>query len=483
MQIKKFEARDMTEALSMIKQEFGPDAVILSARSLKNHKGMFSYLKNTSVEVTAATDTYYPQTKRKKTITKTDISHEVKAKQLSNKDKDKRTNSPYQLQEKPNYLKYSLNALVRREPDISPDAKIFRRLQQLMLEQDVEKDIADQWIEELKGILAEKFHLNSEEIRQGLIQALKKMGVQAIPIKAKSKKRKVFAFIGPTGVGKTTTIAKLAVIHALKMKKSVAFITLDDRRIGAVEQLKVNAKIIGIPLEIASNKKELKRALKRLSNRDVILIDTPGMSQKNEYQVNELKSILDGLPHIRIHLLMSATSNNYTLKEILEKFKAISIDRLIFSKLDESTTFGNIVNQLCKSKIPVSYFSNGQEVPEHIEIASLERLVSLIIDDAEGGSFLQSPSSVIYEQEEVKNENSPDEHRIKFYVANKTSDVFHHLDCKSAKKIKGTSMIVFESVKNAIDEGYKPCKLCNPSGLVEHGAFCSFMGQKKRVSN
>jgi flagellar biosynthesis protein FlhF len=483
MQIKKFEARDMTEALSMIKQEFGPDAVILSARSLKNHKGMFSYLKNSSVEVTAATDTYYPQKNRKKTLTRTGMFHGAESKQLSNKDKDKRMRSPYQLQGKPYYLKHNLNASVRRKPDRSPDAKTFRRLQQLMLEQGVEKDIADQWLEGLKRILAEKNPLHSEEVRQGLIQALNKMGAAASPIKSKRKKHKAFAFIGPTGVGKTTTIAKLAAIHALKMKKSVAFITLDDRRIAAIEQLKVNARIIGIPIEVALNKRELKRALKRLSNRDVILIDTPGMSQKNENQIIELKSILDVVPNMQIHLLMSATSNNNILKEILEKFKAISIDRLIFSKLDESTTFGNIVNQLCRSKIPVSYFTNGQEVPEHIETASLERLVSLIIDDAGEGTLFRSPSPVIWGQEEGRNENSLDDHLIKFYVANKTSDVFHHLDCKSAKKIKGTSMIVFESVKNAIDEGYKPCKLCNPSSLDEHGVFSDFMGQGKRVSN
>ena len=482
MQIKKFEARDMTEALSMIKQEFGPDAVILSARSLKNHKGMFNYLKNFSVEVTAATDTYYPQKKREKAFVRAGMSHELESKHLSKKDKGKRMNSPYQLQEKPYYLKHNFNASVRRKPDPSPDVKIFQRLHQLMLEQDIEKDIADQWLEGLKRILAGRKPFHSEEVRQGLIQALKKMGVTASPIKAKRKKHKAFAFIGPTGVGKTTTIAKLAAIHAFKMKKSVAFITLDERRIAAIEQLKVNAKIIGIPIEVASNKRELKRALKRLSNRDVILIDTPGMSQKNENQINELKSILDGMSNIQIHLLMSVTSNNNILKEILEKFKAISIDRLIFSKLDESTTFGNVVNQLCRSKIPLSYFTNGQEVPEHIEIASLERLVSLIIDDAGGGNLFRSPSHVIWEQEEGRHENSLDEHLIKFYVANKTSDVFHHLDCKSAKKIKGASMIVFESVKNAIDEGYKPCKLCNPSSLDEQGVFCDFIGHGKRVS-
>ena len=482
MQIKKFEAPDMTEALCIIKREFGSDAVILSARSLKNRKGMFNYLKKPGVEVTAATDNYYFQEKGKKALEKTGMSYDAELKQLSYEDATNKKKSFYQLQGKPRYLKYNINSSVGRKPDRRPDDEIFDRLQQLMVKQGVEKDIAAQWLKRLKRTLAAKNPLHREEVKQGMVQALNKIGATVSPIMAERKRHKAIAFIGPTGVGKTTTIAKLAAINAIKMKKSTALITLDDRRIAAIEQLKVNARIIGIPLEVASNKKELKRAIKRLSNRDLILIDTPGMSQQNEKQINKLKSIFEGVSNIQIHLLMSATSNNSTLMNILEKFKAFSINRLIFSKLDESTTFGNIVNQMCRSKIPVSYFTNGQEVPENIEIASLERLVSLIIDDTgEGG--LWSPSTVIREQEKGGAENGLYGNHMEFYVANKTSDVFHHPDCKSAKKIKSASMSVFESVRSAINEGYKPCRLCNPCNWEEYGNFCDVIGQRKRVSS
>ena len=482
MQIKKFAARDMTEALSMIKREFGSDAVILSARSLKNGKGMFNYLRKPGVEVTAATDTYYSMGKGNKSFARAGMPYEAESMQLSYEDATNKKKASYQHQEKPYYLKYNINSSVGRKPDRSPDDEIFSRLKQLMLKQDVEKDIAAQWLEGIKRSLTVKNPLRREEVKQGMVQALNKIGAKVSPMITERKRRKAIAFIGPTGVGKTTTIAKLAAINAIKMKKSTALITLDDRRIAAIEQLKVNARIIGIPLEIALNKKELKGALKRFSNRDLILIDTPGMSQKNESQINELKTIFEGVSNIQIHLIMSAASNNSIMMNVMEKFKAISVNRLIFSKLDEGTTFGNIVNQMCRSKIPASYFTNGQEVPEHIEIASLDRLVSLIIDDAGEGN-LWSPSSVIREREEGGTENGFDGNNMEFYVANKTSDVFHHLDCRSAKKIKGSSMIHFENVKSALNEGYKPCRLCKPGNHNEYGVFHDFTGQRKRIGN
>lgn len=278
------------------------------------------------------------------------------------------------------------------------------------------------------------------------------MGAAASQMKNEPKKRKIVAFVGPTGVGKTTTIAKLAAIQSIKMRKTVALITLDNCRIAAIEHLKAYARVIGIPMEVASNIKELKTSVKKLRNRHLILIDTPGMSQKNDNQINELKDMLEEISPIQTHLLMSATTNDSNLMDIWEKFKVIPIAGLIFTKLDETTTFGNIVNQLCRSKIPISYFTNGQEVPEDIEIATLEKLVDLMM----GGAVEK-----IWEDKD-----NPNGHIMEFFVANKTSDVFHHPDCKAAKKIKATGMVVFEGIADALNKGFKPCKLCNP-GILE----------------
>ncbi|MCD6297441.1 MAG: flagellar biosynthesis protein FlhF, partial [Deltaproteobacteria bacterium] len=369
MQIKRFQAHDMTKALSLIKQEFGPDAVILSARTLKKQGGLLSYMKKPVVEVTAATDTHYPQDKKRgASLTKSEAAYEYDSRRPGYKGVSKKIGFPDQHYDEPYGLKHNLNPLVQREFEQRPYSGELQGIQKLMLKQGVATDLATKWLEELKTTLDFKKPLNGELLKKYLARALIKMGAAASQKENKPKKRKIIAFVGPTGVGKTTTIAKLAAIQTIKMRKTVALITLDNCRIAAIEHLKTYARVIGIPMEVASSIKELKTSVKKLRNRHLILIDTPGMSQNNENQINEFRDMLEGISPIQTHLLMSATTNDSNLMDIWEKFRVIPIARLIFTKLDETTTFGNIVNQLCRSKTPISYFTNGQEVPEDIEI-------------------------------------------------------------------------------------------------------------------
>lgn len=462
MQIKRFQAHDMTKALSLIKQEFGPDAVILSARTLKKPGGLLSYMRKPIVEVTAATDTYYPQGNRRASLTKSETAYEYDSRRPGYKGVSKKMGFPDQHYDESYDLKHNLNPLVQRRFEQEPDSGELQGIHKLMLKQGVGTDLAAKWLEELKRTLEFKKPLNGELLKKYLARALIKMGAAASQKENKPKKRKIIAFVGPTGVGKTTTIAKLAAIQAIKMQKTVALITLDNCRIAAIEHLKAYARVIGIPMEVASSIKELKTSVKKLRNRHLILIDTPGMSQKNENQINELRDMLEGISPIQTHLLMSATTNDSNLMDIWENFKVIPIARLIFTKLDETTTFGNIVNQLFRSKIPISYFTNGQEVPEDIQIATLENLVNMMMGEA---------------VEEIwEDEDNPNGHIMEFYVANKTSDVFHHPDCKAARQIKATGMVAFEGIADALNKGFKPCRLCNPgipevhnmpSGIIE----------------
>ena len=452
MQIKRFQAHDMTKALSLIKQKFGPDAVILSARTLKKQGGVLSYMRKPIVEVTAATDTYHPQGTMRTSLTKSETLHEYNASRPGYKGVSKKIGFPDQHYDGSYGLKHNLNPLVQREFEQGTYSRELQGIHKLMLKQGVATDLAAKWLEELKTTLDFKKSLNSELLKNYLARALIKMGAAASQMENKTKRRKIIAFVGPTGVGKTTTIAKFAAIQAIKMRKTVALITLDNCRIAAIEHLKAYARVIGIPMEVASNIKELKTSVKKLRNRRLILIDTPGMSQNNENQINELRNLLEGISPIQTHLLLSATTSDSNLMDIWEKYKVIPITRLIFTKLDETTTFGNIVNQLCRSKIPISYFTNGQEVPEDIEIASLEKLVNQMMGKATEGI--------------LKDDDNPNGHIMEFFVANKTSDVFHHPDCKAARKIKATSMVVFEGIAEALNKGFKPCRLCNP-GISE----------------
>ena len=469
MQIKKFQAHDMTKALSLIKQEFGPDAVILSARTLKKPGGVLSYMKKPVVEVTAATDTYYPQGKKRASLTESEAAYEYDSRRPGYKGVSKKMGSHDQHYDGPYGLKHNLNPLAQRRFEQEPYSPEFQGIQKFMLKQGVGTDLAAKWLEELKRTLEFKKPLNGELLKRGIVRALSEMGATASQIENKPKKRKIVAFVGPTGVGKTTTIAKLAAIQAIKMRKTVALITLDNCRIAAIEHLKAYARVIGIPMEVASSIKELKTSVKKLRNRHLILIDTPGMSQKNDNQINELKDMLEGISPIQTHLLMTATTNDSNLMDIWEKFKVIPIARLIFTKLDETTTFGNIANQLCRSKIPISYFTNGQEVPEDIEIATLEKLVNLMM-----GETVEK----IWEDE-----GNPNGNIMEFFVANKTSDVFHHPDCKAARKIKATGMVVFEGIADALNKGFKPCRLCNPGVPEAHNMHSGIIEERISYAN
>ncbi|MDL1962749.1 MAG: flagellar biosynthesis protein FlhF [Deltaproteobacteria bacterium] len=433
MQIKRFEAENMTKALRLVKQEFGSEAVILSARSLEKKKGVFWPMKRPVVEVTAAKDTSYPETEK----TSSD-----KIRKFENLSNEKSLISP---------LRGGIKVLKDKPDNIvqNYDRKLAD-LNQQMLSQGVEKNIARKLTEQVKRIASSKKFLKDEELKLCLIRILKEMGITARPVKIETGKQKVVAFIGPTGVGKTITIAKLAVIHAIKMRKRVALITLDNYRIGGIDQLKIYAKIIGIPFEVASTGKEFKECLNRLKDKELILIDTAGMSQRDESRFNELRALFDKIRHVETHLLLSATTKENDLINILAMFKAFPVSKLLFTKLDESTSYGNMFNQLIRSKIPVSYFTNGQEIPEDIEIATLEKMVDLITNREKDGK-----------------------HSGEAYVASKNSIFFHCFDCQLVKRIKQENIIVFERAIDAVNKQFKPCKSCCPD-KVEKQSLCSW---------
>ena len=189
---------------------------------------------------------------------------------------------------------------------------------------------------------------------------------------------KAVALIGPTGVGKTTTIAKLAAHYALVEKKKVGLLTVDTYRIAAVEQLKTYSQIIDIPVGIAYTQADVLPAVAQFKDFDLLLIDTAGRSQKNIMQVGELKAMLETL-RCETHLVLSAQTKESDMIEAAERFSAARVDRLLFSKLDETSSYGTLLNVADKTGIPLSYFTIGQKVPEDIETADGSRLAELIL--------------------------------------------------------------------------------------------------------
>jgi flagellar biosynthesis protein FlhF len=265
-----------------------------------------------------------------------------------------------------------------------------------MLNQGVEEHVALDLAAGLNRLNPSGERLTSQAMKAFLIDVFDAFGIAIEPIKFNQGHEKVVALVGPTGVGKTTTAAKIAAVARYRQsQKQVALITIDNYRVGGSAQLEKYAEIIGIPFRFAANKKSLMQALNKLKSNDLILVDTPGVSLRNVKQVEELRWMLAKIRHLETHLLLSATTKEEDMIDAIDKFGAVSIDRLIFTKIDESRTYGNVLNQLIKSKIPVSYFTKGQQVPEDIETATQEKIVDLILKDTERSDVWSKPPEVL----------------------------------------------------------------------------------------
>ena len=459
MQIKRFEAKNMTTALRMIKSDLGPEAVILSARSLRNGKGFFGSMKYAGVEVTAAIDT-------RETKTKSGHSASVKksyAKLLNSQ-------SPYGNQvvepEKGSPAGYPTHGRThqkqppRKNKTDSSNHRMLSSLYQQILAQGADRGIATELIDEIKRSPASLDLLTNGDLNDHLCAILEEMGVWADKNAFAKGKPNAIALIGTTGVGKTTTIAKLAAVQTNRRNKQVAVITIDNYGIAANEQLKSYARIIGVPLETAVNPVELKQAIKKFKRKDLILIDTPGINPTDRSQIHELKSYFAKLPELQKHLVVSSTTKEKDLLAISDSFKELDFQRLLFTKIDESCTFGNMLNMLIRTNIPLSFLCCGRKVPDDVEAGSIQKLVDLLFQVKDLDRKPSTRPSNLEANGSVKDQDRT--RGRSYFVANKNSDVYHSTDCQWSDKIKPDNIIQFASTQEAEAQKFLPCRSCNP---------------------
>jgi flagellar biosynthesis protein FlhF len=195
------------------------------------------------------------------------------------------------------------------------------------------------------------------------------------------------ALIGPTGVGKTTSLAKIAANYLSCQSLSIGFITIDTYRIAAVEQLKVYGDIMNLPVEVVLTPEQFEQALLKMRDKDLILIDTAGRSPHDKLCIEELASFLRSDLEIEKHLVLSATTRGDELFEVMERFSILGIDHTIITKIDECLKLGVLLDLQIRSKIPYSFIANGQRVPEDIMEADVKTLTSLIMSPGEGSSY------------------------------------------------------------------------------------------------
>ena len=240
----------------------------------------------------------------------------------------------------------------------------------------ISRERAYRLMDRIKDEFAEVADGNEKQVLDRLEDLIKNS--LHIPEKKRGEKR-ALAFIGPTGVGKTTTLAKLAAYYALEEKKKVGLITTDTYRIAAAEQLKIYAKIMGLPIEVAAEKDALKRAFQKFADRDLILIDTPGRSQSDESYIRKMGDMLNQTIPVSTHLLLSLTASRENLLDAALKFSPIPYDTLIFTKIDETASCGLMFDIIDQVRKPVSYITNGQNVPKDIIKTSPGRIARLIM--------------------------------------------------------------------------------------------------------
>jgi flagellar biosynthesis protein FlhF len=221
----------------------------------------------------------------------------------------------------------------------------------------------------------------NQTVKGRLSETLGRLIKFAGTLKLKKNSPRIIALVGPTGVGKTTTTAKLAAMYALNRGNKVALITMDIFRVGAVEQLKTYSRIMGIPLEVASTPKELEKAVEKHSACDLIFIDTAGRSHKDKEKLDEMKNFLENKIPMEVYLCLSATTKDRELEEILNRFRIFQVSKVVFTKIDECESFGNMVNLLMKDNLQIAYFTTGQRVPEDIEIATPAKLADMIFHE------------------------------------------------------------------------------------------------------
>lgn len=416
MTINKFQGKTKEEAIQKAKTEFGETAVIMNVKEVKP-KGLFRIFKSTTYEVTAAMEekeqnvnqTIAMQNMKKihdsinfaadekieipkqeskpekkvdtKSVRMPDFSQLIRQEQKKESDESQ---IEKRLDDLSNRLEESLGHTsggveLTKEPS-AEELNFIRILYSTLLKNEVSEKYVNQILDEV-----EQFIRPGNSVDMILANVYQKLILrfgQPKPIDLAGAKPKVVVFVGPTGVGKTTTIAKIASKYKVDYDKKVAFITSDTYRIAATEQLQVYANILDAPMTIVYSKDEINSAIGKYADYDMIFVDTAGFSHKNTPQRDDMKKLLDEIDEKyrkEVYLVLSATTKYKDLLEIVDIYREITDYKFIFTKLDETTTYGNLLNIKLYAGAELSYMTIGQNVPDDIAIFDTQKIVKQLL--------------------------------------------------------------------------------------------------------
>ncbi len=405
MRIKKFTAASMKEALLEIKQDLGEEAMILNTRKIP--KKMFAFGDQNTIEVTAAIDerglptakpmspitmqnpgTYTqkglkrkPEPVQSTTMVAEEPLEEQKDSALLPDEEVGKLTQRFQIQElredlsKMRVLLASILATGETAAAggfAGPWAILYKRL----ADSEIRLDIATDLVNKLKNTTESP----DRDINKKFISVLCESFPVSGPFRLKNDGPLLVTMVGPTGSGKTTTIAKLASYYNLNRGKSVSLITADTYRLAAIEQIRSFAEIVDIGLQVIFAPDEVEEALESCGNDDIVFIDTAGRSPNNKDHMQDLERLLNHLNPHEVHLVLSATTKDSDLKVAVKRYKELKANRLLFTKLDETTHLGNVFNTVSESGLPASYCTFGQSVPDDIELAQSGRFIQKLLE-------------------------------------------------------------------------------------------------------
>lgn len=385
--------KDTQEAILKVKMDLGNEAIILNTRKVRQ-KGLLKVFKKPMIEVLAAVDEEYGRARENALHKKPyDISSagvqqdnsglvprlmDTKLEDLENKV----SGMEHMIKEIYERVKVNQTRNVLEQPasfDSSGDnTSILQIFHDNLLNNEVEADIAEWIINVVKEKVGTGSGINdTASVLYNVISSV--LGKPDVIKLRQDGKPTVIMFIGPPGVGKTTTLAKLAANYAINHKKRVGLLTTDTYRIAAVEQLRTYAEILGIPITVVYSVADIKDALESYSDKDLILIDTAGSSHMNKLQFDELKALVSATQADEVYLVISATTSPRNCREIIKNYSFLENYKIIFSKMDEAPVPGIILNAKYMAGKCISYITTGQSVPDDIEVADTDKIVKSLM--------------------------------------------------------------------------------------------------------
>ncbi|MFA5523335.1 MAG: flagellar biosynthesis protein FlhF [Tissierellales bacterium] len=380
MKIKRYIGNSIQEAMIKAKNELGSDAVILHTRSIKQ-AGIFGFFKKNLVEVVAALEERKVETAKYSNLSNISDQSIYSTKNSRIHERNHTLNSNEDLEGEIKKIRTMVETVVNsieiKKNELPNSLSSFL---ELLVSNGVNEDVAFQVLDRIN----QQINISNKEIKQIqeiVLYSLKEYLGESSPITFDGKQKVIF-FVGQTGVGKTTTLAKIAANFSINKKYDVGLITADTYRIAAVEQLKVYSEIMSIPIKVVYEIKDIYKSLSNFRDKDIILVDTAGRNHKSDEQMHELKELIESVNNKEIHIVINASTDFRTIRGILDSYSFVKDLKIIFSKIDEANSLGNILNTKFYYDNRISYFTTGQNVPDDIEIPNMEQLCRSLIGEA-----------------------------------------------------------------------------------------------------